>query len=676
MNKLLLYVVTIIVAVSGIALYSCSSGGGGGGLNTTSLPKPTATLIPDSPAVIHNTTSIVITFSTSMEYTSLLLGGTLAAESNGGRWSTGTSINDTLTISPATAWSSGSHTLTIYATDIADTAIDTLNLSYIVDSTLPVASISPPNGSTIATTTSIIVLYSKTMDPASLSASGTLWGEGDGGSWSDNNSSDDTLTVAPATAWSTGGHTLDISVNEYDPPNSNITLNLSYTVSSGQDGDGDGSPSELDCDDADASVYPGAAELCNGVDDDCDPGTADGSGESWLGDACDGADSDLCQEGTYSCMAGNQSCSDSSSDNLEVCNGLDDDCDGTVDNGCDCIDGNTQSCYTGDPATNGVGLCSSGIQTCSAGIWGACIGEVTPTTELCDGADNDCDGAVDDGNPGGGASCDTGQEGVCAAGTEICSGGTIICEQNVSPSAELCNGLDDDCNAATADGSDEATLGDACDGPDSDLCQEGIYDACSGGVLSCTDNTSSTLDVCDGADNDCDASSADGSEDPALGDACDGPDSDLCQEGIYDACSGGALSCTDSSSDSIESCNGIDDDCDGSVDEGGAVLCDDGYACTTDSCASGVCVNTANDTYCDDTLYCTGDETCNPSSPSADGAGCVSGTAVDCSGLDDECNAGVCDEGGDICTKNPLPAGTSCAGGTGSCDGTGVCVIP
>jgi len=183
---------------------------------------------------------------------------------------------------------------------------------------------------------------------------------------------------------------------------------------------------------------------CDGVDDDCD-GTAD---EDYVPDtscflpgACSSGD----QEST--CVGGVETACQTGTPGTETCNGLDDDCDGVVDNGvcvcgndvleskdgyseeCDdnntvsgdgcsenceeeigCTVGSTRPCYTGPNGTEGVGICKAGLETCVEdgfsirsviGVWNdTCVGEVLPLAgemgALCtDGLDNDCDGGAD-----------------------------------------------------------------------------------------------------------------------------------------------------------------------------------------------------------------------------------------------------------------------------------------
>jgi hypothetical protein len=79
---------------------------------------------------------------------------------------------------------------------------------------------------------------------------------------------------------------------------------------------------------------------------------------------------------------------------------------------------------------------------------GACV----PMNEQCNGLDDDCDGQADDGNPGGGQSCSTGLLGVCASGQSQCSNAMITCMQTQFPSTDTCDGLDNDCNGTVDDG--------------------------------------------------------------------------------------------------------------------------------------------------------------------------------------------------------------------------------
>ena len=308
-----------------------------------------------------------------------------------------------------------------------------------------------------------------------------------------------------------------------------------------------------------ASAAAPGTETCNNIDDDCDGTIDDGAN----GGACDGADIDLCQEGMLRCMAGGVLvCDDATGNTVEVCNGVDDNCNGATDEGCDCTLGTTRSCYGGSMGTAGVGSCVTGSQACVVGssgvgsMWGTCAGWVGPVAEVCNGGDDDCNGAVDNGNPGGGAACDGADTDLCNEGTRTCTSGALVCSDTTGSTVETCNGADDDCNGSIDDGNPGG--GGACDGPDGDACQEGTR-SCSGGTLVCSDATSTTVEICNGADDDCNGSVDDGN--PGGGAACDGPDTDLCNEGIR-VCSGGGLSCNDSTGSTIEICiNGVDDDC-------------------------------------------------------------------------------------------------------------------
>ena len=256
-----------------------------------------------------------------------------------------------------------------------------------------------------------------------------------------------------------------------------------------------------DCDDTDPDNHPGNSELCDGVDNDCD---------GLLGAIEFDDDGDGLSECDGDCVDTDPN---NHPDNQEVCDGADNDCDGTIDEAPDhdsddwtwCDD-----CDDSDASINPGAL------------------------EICDDVDNDCDDNIDEGFDADGD------------GWTTCAGDCDDTEPSVNPGAvEVCDGLDNDCDDLTdesldSDGDGWTVCDGDCDDADSAV-HPGAVEVCDGRDNDCDDDTRDDLDgdgdgltLCDG---DCDDT------DPAKGDV------ELCDDGIDNDCDG--LSDTSSPSDPV-----------------------------------------------------------------------------------------------------------------------------
>ena len=195
----------------------------------------------------------------------------------------------------------------------------------------------------------------------------------------------------------------------------------------------------------------------------------------------------------------------------------------------------------------------------------ACV----PGAELCNGRDEDCDTEVDEDFPTLGTACMAGSGACVATGVFECDedGTGVRCSAMPGTGgAETCNGVNDDCDGMTDEG---FGLGVMCDGPDADLCSEGmVVCAATGGGTTCSDLTADSVETCNGLDDDCDTAMDEGFD---LGMPCDGGDSDACVEGVIQCAAGGGTQCSDMTSSTVETCNGVDDDCRNGIDDGFAV---------------------------------------------------------------------------------------------------------
>ena len=304
----------------------------------------------------------------------------------------------------------------------------------------------------------------------------------------------------------------------------NYAISDVYTITvKAGDKDNDGYDSNVDCNEDDALINPGENETCNGIDDNCnieiDEQNAQGCTVYYKDVDNDGyglTDDNKClcsAQEPYNVTESND-CNDAdvgiNPAAIDVCNEVNDDCDSETEDG---------SGETAPDNSNQEGVCAASVQSCLGGIWTdnySLIPDHEDIESSCDGKDNDCDANVDEdvktiyyedldsdtyGNAGISQEVCTQPDGYVDDNTDCDD-----TEVDVNPAAiDVCNGINDDCDSETEDGSGEAA-------PDNSK-QDGL---CASSVQSCIggsweDDYSSIVDYedtetsCDGLDNNCDS---------------------------------------------------------------------------------------------------------------------------------------------------------------------------
>lgn len=325
-----------------------------------------------------------------------------------------------------------------------------------------------------------------------------------------------------------------------------------------------------------------AVELCDGVDNNCDGLVDEGNPEG--GASCATGKLGICATGILTCSNSALSCTQITMAAPDLCDNLDNDCDGQVDNN---IPGTGQPCMTGLP-----GVCAAGTSACENGI-GTCKPIVAGGAEVCDGFDNDCNGIVDDGNPGGGAACTTGLAGICSAGTMTCTSGALGCVSDQVASVESCDGMDNDCDGVVDNG--DPGGGANCTTGKLGACAMGTT-RCSAGSIVCDQIFQPTAELCDGLDNNCDGM-ADESN-PGVGMTCATGLTGVCANGTVTACTAGQPTCQQNMQASVELCTtSSDENCDGQSGCVGLHVASKGYGGASDQIGMAIAVDSAENVY-------------------------------------------------------------------------------
>ena len=364
-----------------------------------------------------------------------------------------------------------------------------------------------------------------------------------------------------------------------------------------------------DCDDSNPNVNPGAEEVCNGIDDNCNGGIDD----ELLPETCENTNQYGTCVGMYECMGDQGWVCDADMPVEEMCNGVDDNCNGEIDEGytdtdgdgdADCIDEDDddddildiddncplvfnpeQTDTDGDGIGDACEICYTDSD-CEEGyicIGGECVQNCLP----------DCAGAVC-GDDGCGGSC-----GTCGDG-DACSSGNCLPDLDGDGIADVDDpdidgdGVLNNVDCDPYDPNVNVTIGSPCD--DNDACTVGdVIDEncnCVGTPIVCDDGNACTDDYCDPVTGMCNFTVAGNGTSCDDGNPC--TTNDHCESGF---CTGDPIDCDDGNPCTIDYCDPVLGCVHEPVSEG--TECDDGDPCTiNDRCQGGICMGDPID--CDD----------------------------------------------------------------------------
>ncbi len=316
--------------------------------------------------------------------------------------------------------------------------------------------------------------------------------------------------------------------------------------------------------------------------------------------------------------------------------------------------------------------CAASVHFCVARTAALC-GAVTCTPKAatdttCDGIDDDCDGKIDDDYASQSTTCGVGA--CAAAGSTLCVAGKVVdsCMARTPRSSTdaTCDGVDDNCNGQVDEGFASAATScgvGACHSTGNTSCLAGaVVDSCKAGAPAANDSS------CDGVDNDCN-----GQVDEGFVSTPTNCGMSMCQSTGSTSCMSGVLvdSChaLPPAANTDTTCDGIDDNCNGNIDEG--------YVSVATSCGSGACGSVGRTSCAGGAVHDTCTVTCEGNC--SDGLDDDADGKIDCADSDCSSDPACAPQGASIGSSCDTAADCAGLGPNAACERSlpgGYCYVP